>query len=92
MKLWTNTKGDAAVLGGVVALLVAIVVGVLVWFKIDAAMVSAAYSTLPAGAKAAWNSTNTTANTVLTLMPVVAIVMIAGVILYVVSAFGKQSA
>lgn len=84
-----NNQGIAAALGAVIAALVAIIIGVLVWFKIDAALITAGWSALPTGAKAAWNNTNTTANTVLTLLPIVCIVMIAGIILAVVMGFGR---
>ena len=84
--------GSAAALGAVVAGLVAIIIGVLVWFKLDAALVTATggMTTLPTGARAAWNTTNSTANTVWTLMPIIAIVIIAGVILAVVMGFGRS--
>ena len=67
-----STSGSAAALGAVVAGLVAIIIGVLVWFKMDAALVTATggMTTLPSGARAAWNTTNSTANTVWTLMPI----------------------
>lgn len=79
----------AGIIGGVVALLVAIIVGVMIWFKLDAGLVASTYSTLPVGAKAAWNNTNVTMNTVWTLAPIVAIVLIAGIILGIVASFGR---
>ena len=88
--LLKNKHGNVGALGVVIAGLVAIVIGVLIWFKVDAAMVSAGYSSLPSGGKAAWNSTNTTANTVWTLMPIIAIVVIAGIILAIVMNFGRE--
>lgn len=84
------TTGSAAALGACIAGLVAIIIGVLVWFKLDAALVSAGWSVMSTGGKTAWNSTNTTANTVWTLMPIIAIVIIAGVILAVVMGFGRS--
>lgn len=93
-KLSQYLEGSAAMIGVVIAGLIAIIIGVLVWYKIDAALISAVggMTTLPAGARAAWNTTNTTANTVWTLFPIVAIVVVAGVILAIVMGFGRQTA
>lgn len=86
-------KNDAAIadmIGGVLAVLVGCIVAVVIWFKVDGALAaSTTFTSLPSGARAAWNSTNTTANTTLTLMPVVAIILIAAIILAVVNAFGQ---
>lgn len=82
---------DGFVVGTVIAVmafLVAVIIGVLIWYKIDAAMVTAAWSGLPSGAKAVWNSTNTTANSVWTLFPIVGLVLIAGVIIGTIIIFG----
>lgn len=88
--LLKNDHGSAAMIGVVVSVLVSIVIGVMVWFKIDGALAGAqTFTTLPSGARAAWNTTNTTANTALTLMPIVAIVLVAGIILAIVTNFGR---
>ena len=73
----------------VMAFLIAVIIGVLIWYKIDAAMVTAAWSTMPTGAKTVWNSTNTTANSVWTLFPIVGLVLIAGVIIGTIMIFGQ---
>lgn len=103
-KLRMNHDADATMVGGVVAGLVAIIIGVLIWYKLDTAMYSAAGVLARSASNTAamnatrtmqtaiWNSTNASANTVWTLFPIVAIVVVAGVILAVVMGFGRNSA
>jgi len=92
-KLLGNTSGSAQMIGVVIAGLVAIIVGVMIWYKINNSLY---YSWLGVGtgAHAAINSTwagvNTTANSIWTMFPIVAIVVIAGVILSIVMGFGRQ--
>ena len=91
MKLFKNNSamaGIPAAMVGVVALLIAIVIGVMIWYKVDASLASATtFTALPTGARAAWNSTNTTANSVWTLAPIIGLVVIAGVIISVILMF-----
>ena len=80
-------------IGVVVALLVSIAVGVLIWYKINPALFTAQ---IVAGANRAainttWSTVNTTANTIWTLFPIVGIVVIAGIILAIVTNFGRGS-
>lgn len=85
--------GIPAAMVGVVALLIAIVIGVMIWYKVDASLASATtFTALPSGARAAWNSTNTTANSVWTLAPIIGLVVIAGVIIATILMFagGKR--
>jgi len=94
-KLWKNRNADASVIGSVIALLVAIIIGVMVWYRINISMFGA--SRAPAGVATlglnnTWASVNTSANTVWTLFPIVAIVVIAGIILAIVSNFGRGNA
>ena len=84
-----NKAAGAEMVGVVIAGLVAIIVGVLVWYKIDGAITTGAR---PAAVGLLYNNTNTSANTVWTLFPIVAIVVIAGVILSVVMGFGRSQA
>jgi len=83
----------AQALGAVVALLVAILVGILVYYKVAASSYQAIGLTdNTAGgkqARAAINNTNTTGGTVFTLAPIVGIVLIAGIILAIVTRFGQ---
>ena len=81
-------------IGVVVALLVSIAVGVLIWYKLNAALIGgsgygsgAGYVTI----RALYNTTNTTANTIWTLFPIIGIVVIAGIILAIVTNFGRGS-
>jgi len=105
-KLTTNTYADisdgAAMMGVVVATLVAIIVGVMVWYKVNASVFASSTWTKAATDTAAknltwvrnsqlWNSTNTTADTIWVLFPIVCIVIIAGIVLAVVMGFGKQN-
>ena len=96
-ELLVKEEGSAQMIGVVVALLVSIIIGVLIWYKINAAVYAA--NGLPAVATdrtaaqnatfATWLGVNTTANTILTLFPIVAIVIVAGIILAIVMNFGR---
>jgi hypothetical protein len=79
-----NEHGYAAMVGAVVAVLVSIIVGILVYYKIAGSI-----NGLPAAGVTAAANVNTTANTVFTLAPIVGIVMIAGIILAIVTNFGR---
>jgi hypothetical protein len=99
MKQLTNDthadiSGGAAMMGVVIATLIAIVCGVLVWYKINAAVFASGKAPYGAGVtynayNATWLSVNTTANTIWTLFPIVCIVLIAGIVLAVVMGFGR---
>ncbi len=95
-KLLKSDSGSAASIGIVIAGLVAIVVGVLVWYKINGAINVAALGDHGATGHSAigtlFNTTNTTANTVWTLFPICAVVVVAGVILAIVMGFGRSPA
>ena len=82
-----NDGAFAAAVGGVIAILVSIIVGILVYYKIAGSV-----NGLPAAGVTAAANVNTTANTVFTLAPIVGIVMIAGIILGVVMGFGRTRA
>ena len=92
-KLLRNTSGSAQMIGVVIAGLVAIIVGVMIWYKINHSLY---YSWLGVGTgthdaiNSTWTNVNTTANSIWTLFPIVAIVVIAGVILGIVMGFGRQ--
>jgi hypothetical protein len=81
-----KAEGGGAMIGTVIALLVSIIIGLLVWYKIDQGITAgprtAAVGTL-------YNTTNTSANTIFTLFPIIAIVVIAGIILSIVTNFGR---
>lgn len=87
-------SGIPALMVGVVAFLIAVVIGLMIWYKVDASLASATtFTALPSGARAAWNTTNTTANSTWTLAPIVGLVLIAGVIIATIMMFagGKGS-
>ena len=85
-----NEEAFARQMGGMVALLVAIIVGVMVFYSINEGVQMNINSVGPHNYEyqAQWNTTNTTASTVFTLLPIVAVVIIAGIILAVVTRFG----
>jgi hypothetical protein len=87
MKLFREDKAYAGMVGGIIAVLVSIIIGILVYYKIAGSIQG-----LPAAGVTAAAAVNTTANTSFTLMPIVAIVMIAGVILGIVTNFGRGAA
>ena len=81
-----NDNAYAGMVGAVIAVLVSIIVGILVYYKIAGSI-----NGLPAAGVTAAANVNTTANTVFTLAPIVGIVMIAGIILAIVTNFGRGS-
>jgi hypothetical protein len=85
-----RAEGPAQMVGVVIAGLVAIVVGVLVWYKINGGVTSGTGSTV--AIRLLYNNTNTSASTVWALFPIVAIIVVAGVILAVVMGFGRSQA
>jgi len=84
--LLKNNHAFARQMGGLVALLVAIIVGVLVFYSVNGGINFTDGGSVMS--RSAWNNTNDTASTVWTLMPIIAIVMIASLILAVVTNFG----
>ena len=93
--LHADIAGGAAMMGVVIATLIAIVCGVLVWYKLNAAVFAAGKAPYGAGTtytayNNTWLSVNTTANTIWTLFPIVCIVLIAGIVLAVVMGFGRS--
>jgi hypothetical protein len=94
MKLLRNENASIpGLVVGVMAFLIAVVIGLMIWYKIDASLATATtFTALPAGARAAWNSTNTTANSTWALSPIVGLVLIAGVIIATIMMFagGKK--
>lgn len=85
-----NEYANAAAIGVVVALMISISIGVLVFYKLNQAIVTAGGTADNIGD--IFNSTNATALTVWTLLPIIAIVIIAGVVLATVMGFGRYPA
>jgi len=91
MKLLKDENGGIpAVVIGVVAFLMATIIGLMVWYKINSAMLT--NPGLPTGGATAAAAINTTANSTWTLAPIVGLVLIAGVIIATIMMFagGKQ--
>jgi hypothetical protein len=100
--MWRNLssqrEGSAQMIGVVIALLVSIIIGVLIWFKINQSIfTSMGYAADGAPhvglnlTKTLFTNVNTTANTIWTLFPIVAVVVVAGIILAIVTNFGRGS-
>jgi len=96
-----DIAGGAAMMGIVISTLIAIVVGVMIWYKLNMAVFGASVRAKVATDTAAfnasralqlttWNSSNATANTIWTLFPIVCIVLIASIVLAVVMGFGRS--
>lgn len=82
-KLVEDDHADARMVGMIVGILVVIVIGLLVFTEI-----SNSIETGTTEGAVAHASVNTTAGTVFTLAPIVAIVLVASIILAVVTGFG----
>ena len=84
-----NDWAMAAQLGMVIATLVAILVGVLVYYKLAVSANDTGNNPTGRAVRAGFNTTNTTAATVFSLAPIIGIVAIAGIILAIVTRFGQ---
>lgn len=83
MKLWKNKYANAGTVGQLVGLLLIIAIGILVFWA-----VSSNINTGSTEGIAVHANVNSTATTIFTLAPIVAIVAVAGLILAVVGKFG----
>ena len=85
--LLKDENGWAQYVGAVVAILVVCVVGLVVYYKIAASI-----NGLPAAGVTAAANVNTTANSVFTLAPITALVLIAGIVIAAIIGFagGKK--
>ena len=82
-KFVENKDGYARAIGGLVALLITIIVGIMVYWQISGSL------TLPNDtANTSRDNVNTTAGTVFNLLPIVAIVIVGGILIGLVIAFG----
>lgn len=76
---------------GVIALLIAVVIGLMIWYKTNTALFTTfkyPYAGVPYTAQnATYANINTTANSVWTLAPIIALVLIAGVIIATIMMF-----
>ena len=78
------TIGMSGLIAGVIALMIGIAIGVLVFYKINTSIATGS----TAGA-AIHTQVNTSMQTVWTLMPIVAIIVIASIMIGVVTKFGS---
>ena len=82
--LKTNNSGFTQVVGGLVALLLMIIVGVLIFWEVSDSI------TLTGNASNdCKNATTDMASTVFNLLPIVGLVVVAGIIIGVIMGFGK---
>jgi len=84
-KIFGNKAGYAAMVGGLVALLITIIVGILVYWQISGSITLTTDS-----ANTSRDNVNTTAGTVFNLLPIIAIVVIGSIMIGLVVGFGKK--
>jgi len=82
-KLFRNKQAYTKVVGGLVALLLTIIVGVLVFWEVNDSITLSS-----SDANTSRNETTDMASTVFALLPLVALVVVASIILAVVMGFG----
>jgi len=87
MRSLKNKAGYVKVVGGLVALLIMIIIGVLVFWEVNDAITLSS-----ADANTSRNTTTDMATTVFGLLPLIALVVVAAIILGVILAFGTGKA
>lgn len=85
--LTKNKSGYVKVVGGLVALLIMIIIGVLVFWEVNDAITLSSSE-----ANTSRNQTTSMASTVFGLLPLIALVVVAAIILGIVLAFGTGKA
>jgi len=85
MKLFKNENGYAKVVGGLVALLITIIVGILVYWQI-----SGSITLTTDAANTSRDNVNTTASTVFGLLPIIAIVVVGSILIGIVLSFAGR--
>jgi len=78
-----NKSGYAQAVGGLVALLIIIIVGIMVYWSISGGITLTSDT-----ANTSRDNVNTTATTVFNLLPIIAIVVVGGILIGLVIAFG----
>jgi len=84
-KLLENKKGYAGMIGGLIALLITIIVGILVYWQI-----SGSITLTTDAANTSRDNVNTTATTVFQLLPIIAIVVVGSIMIGLVVGFGRK--
>lgn len=83
--------GIPYVVVGVVAFLIAVIIGVMIWYKTNSAIFTIFKfpydGTAHTAANATYAAVNTTANSTWTLAPIVGLVLVAGVIIATIMMF-----
>lgn len=102
MKLLKDNHADGALAGGialVVGTIIAIAIGILIYFKLSSSLFyswmgvgTGAHDSLNTSVLPVYSAINSSANSVWTLMPIICIVLIAGLILAIVMGFGRNPA
>ena len=83
-ELKDDNKGYAKAVGGLVALLITIIVGILVYWQISGGITLTSDT-----ANTSRDNVNTTATTVFQLLPIIAIVVVGMILIGLVVKFGK---
>lgn len=86
VKIKKDDAGYATMVGGLVALLITIIVGILVYWQI-----SGGITLSTAAANTSRDNVNTMATTVFNLLPIIAIVVIGSIMIGLVVNFGRGS-
>lgn len=86
-----DEKANIAMIGVIIALAVSIVIGVLVFYKINAAvgLNHKPLGTWGANYNTSRSSINTSAQTTFTLLPIIALIVIAAFMIGLVTRFGQ---
>jgi hypothetical protein len=78
---------------GLIILLISIILAIIIFWEVNGAVTmpqtAASGTRFASDLWGAWNTTNSTANTIFTLLPIVGIIMIAGIMLFYISRFGE---
>jgi len=94
-QLRDDNHGQVAMIGVVIALAVSIVIGVLVFYKINASITTSGFvgpsNVVAAGVSynATRSAINSSAQTTFTLLPIIAIILIAAFMIGLVTRFGQ---
>ena len=84
-KLKQSDKGYAEIIGGLVALLITIIVGILVYWQISGSITLSTDA-----ANTSRDSVNSMASTVFGLLPIIALVVVGSVLIGIIVTFGGR--
>jgi len=76
---------------GIIVLLIGIILALMIFWEVNSAIPGIDTVNENNNYEAVWNSTNTTAGTIFSLLPIVAIIIVAGLMLFYIGRFGAGS-